>query len=76
MARHKTPTAEVSAYLTSAEVAQTLAVSPQALSYWRAKNVGPPSHKLVGSVRYPRAEFEAWLARQRENTTRGEQVPA
>ncbi|WP_157897334.1 helix-turn-helix transcriptional regulator [Mycobacteroides franklinii] len=63
-------------YYTAKEVAHRLGVSVQALSYWRAKNIGPKSVKLVGTLRYPVAAFEAWKAAQDELTARGDEVAA
>lgn len=61
----------VADYLTPAEVASRLSVSKQSLSYWRSKNEGPLSIKILGSVRYPRVEFEKWMTAQRETSARG-----
>lgn len=78
MARHKTaaPTEAqpTTTYLTSAEVGKVLAVCPQTLSYWRARNTGPVSIKVGGSVRYPAVKFREWLERQTAETARGEGV--
>lgn len=60
-------------YYTAKEVASRLGVSTQALSYWRAKNVGPKSVKLVGTLRYPVAEFEAWK-RAQDESARGDEA--
>lgn len=74
MARRKSPvtvTAEVPEFLTAAQVADILKVSKQTLSYWRARDNGPMSERIGGSVRYPRIEFEAWLAAERAADRRG-----
>lgn len=63
-------------YLISAEVAEKLRVTTKALTYWRATNQGPPSVKIGSSIRYPRAEFEQWLADQHTKTLRGDSVAA
>lgn len=63
-------------YLIAAEVAKRLRVTTKALTYWRATNQGPLSVKIGNGVRYPRAEFEAWLAQQIADTARGEAVSA
>lgn len=63
-------------FLVPAQVSARLRVSRQTLSYWRARNTGPMSIQVGSSVRYPRHEFEAWLARQAELTARGERVSA
>ncbi|SLH66756.1 Helix-turn-helix domain [Mycobacteroides abscessus subsp. abscessus] len=66
--------AAVTDYLTPIQVSERLQVSRQTLSYWRARNRGPVSIQIGQAVRYPRAEFEAWLERQTADTARGEQV--
>ena len=58
-------------FLTPAEVAARLQVSKQALSYWRSKGEGPLSIKVLGSVRYPRRDFESWVTAQMQATSRG-----
>lgn len=63
-------------YYTAQEVAEKLGVSRQALSYWRSRNVGPRSVKLVGTLRYPVGAFEAWKRAQDEMTARGDEVAA
>lgn len=62
-------------FLTPAEVAADLRVSGKTLSYWRAVNIGPPSVKIGSQVRYPEADFRAWLAVQIESTRRGDDAP-
>ncbi|MFZ2237954.1 MAG: helix-turn-helix domain-containing protein [Gordonia amarae] len=64
------------ALLTPAEVADRLRVTTKALAYWRATNTGPVSVKVGGSVRYPREQFEAWIAREMSQSERGERVSA
>lgn len=61
-------------FLTVAEVADILGVSRQTLSYWRSRNLGPISERVVGTIRYPREEFEAWLEKERASDRRGEGV--
>ena len=52
-----------SEFLTRRQVADILGLSSWALIYWRRKKVGPPSIRMNrGTVRYPRKEFDAWLA--------------
>ncbi|MBV0918043.1 Helix-turn-helix domain [Mycobacteroides abscessus subsp. massiliense] len=63
-------------YLTPGQVSATLQVSRQTLSYWRSKNTGPLSIQVGSSIRYPRHEFEAWLAMCTEQSARGERVSA
>ncbi|CPW83181.1 helix-turn-helix transcriptional regulator [Mycobacteroides abscessus] len=76
MARSKAVAAVEDDFLTPAQVAGRLQVSRQTLSYWRSKNTGPLSIQVGSSVRYPRHEFEAWLARQTALTARGERASA
>lgn len=59
------------AFLTTGEVAERLGVSTQALANWRARDSGPLSIKVMGSVRYPLAEFEAWLEHETAASARG-----
>lgn len=48
--------------MTAAEVARLLNVAPATLYAWRCRNKGPRSTKLPsGSIRYRRADVEAWL---------------
>ncbi|MDO3019334.1 helix-turn-helix domain-containing protein [Mycobacteroides abscessus subsp. abscessus] len=61
-------------FLVPAQVSAMLQVSRQTLSYWRSRNTGPMSIQLGSSIRYPKREFEAWLARQAELTARGERA--
>jgi predicted DNA-binding transcriptional regulator AlpA len=68
------PAEPIAQYLTATEVASRLGVSVQALANWRAKNIGPLSIKVVGSIRYPRKDFEEWESRQKETTARGERA--
>lgn len=63
-------------FLVPAQVSARLRVSRQTLSYWRSRNSGPLSIQVGSSVRYPRHEFEAWLAKQTEATARGDRVSA
>lgn len=61
-------------FLTTEEVAARLRVSPKTVVYWRNKGTGPVSEKIMGNLRFPRAEFEQWLTEQRESTRRGDGV--
>ncbi|MCV7250310.1 helix-turn-helix domain-containing protein [Mycobacterium koreense] len=61
-------------YLTPTQVTQRLNVSPQTLSYWRSRNTGPLSIKIGNGVRYPREQFEEWLAEQVSTSARGDAV--
>lgn len=74
MARNKAVLAEE--FLTPAQVAGQLQVSRQTLSYWRSRNTGPLSIQVGASIRYPKGQFEAWLAMCTEQSARGERVSA
>jgi predicted DNA-binding transcriptional regulator AlpA len=56
-------------YLKPVEVADLLRVSEQTLSNWRGRGDGPVYVKLgsgrTATIRYPEAEFQAWLERAR-----------
>jgi excisionase family DNA binding protein len=54
------------------EVAELLRVTRQTLSRWRAADQGPPFVQIEGSIRYRRADLEAWLAER----TLGGTLPA
>jgi predicted DNA-binding transcriptional regulator AlpA len=54
-----------SEYLDTAQVAAVLAVSKLTLARWRVQREGPPFLLLKGgTVRYPKAAFEAYLRSQ------------
>lgn len=77
MARIKAaPAGDEDEFLVPAQVSARLRVSRQTLSYWRARNTGPMSIQIGSSVRYPKGEFEAWLAMRTEQSARGERVSA
>lgn len=50
--------------LTAAEAAEALGTTTQALAQLRYRKVGPPFVRIgeSGSIRYPVAAIEAWLA--------------
>lgn len=54
--------------MTTKEVAERLHISEATCRWWRHVKQGPPSFKVCGAVRYRRADVEAWLAAQYENT--------
>lgn len=50
-------------YMTPAEVAKACDVAEITVRRWRKKETGPPYYKTPGGhVRYPRAEFNTWVA--------------
>lgn len=50
-------------FLTTAEAATYLNVSPRTLADWRCRLVGPPYMKPegLGTVRYKDTDLEAWI---------------
>lgn len=63
---------ELPEFLTTAEVAARLRVSPKTVVYWRNRGEGPVSEKVMGNLRFPRTEFEQWLAAERAAHRRGD----
>ena len=57
--------APVSDFLTSAQVAQFLGLHPLTLNQWRSRNTGPAYIRVGRSIRYSRADIDAWLAQHR-----------
>ena len=54
---------QLAEHLTTRELADLLHVSRWGLMRWRYDGDGPPFVRLGrNSIRYPRAEFERWLA--------------
>lgn len=47
--------------LSTREAAKVVQVKQNLLELWRSKNVGPPYWKIMGAVRYDRAELMKWL---------------
>jgi predicted DNA-binding transcriptional regulator AlpA len=67
-----TTTAEKSAFLTQAEVAEMLHQDTTAtLRWWRHQNCGPKSMRVGKRVLYRLSDVEAWLATQEAATARG-----
>ncbi|VEI03733.1 Predicted transcriptional regulator [Acidipropionibacterium jensenii] len=60
-----------SEYLTTVQVAGLLNQAAGTLRYWRHEGIGPKSFKLGRSVRYRRADIEAWVTEQYEATAVG-----
>lgn len=57
--------------LTGAQVAELLGVPRATLAGWRHRNRGPRSFRLGRTVRYRRADVEAWVEAEFERTARG-----
>jgi excisionase family DNA binding protein len=54
---------------TLADVAQLLRVPPATLRYWRHLGTGPHSFRIGRHVRYYRGDVDAWLEKQRGQST-------
>jgi DNA-binding transcriptional MerR regulator len=61
----------VSAYLTTAEVAEICRTSSETLRYWRHIGKGPSSFKLGRRVLYDPDDLQSWIAEQRESQQGG-----
>lgn len=51
--------------MTASEVADLFGVSIWTVRSWARRKQGPPFYRIVGSIRYDRAEVLAWKAAQR-----------
>lgn len=49
-------------YLTPTEVADLLRVNRRLLDAWRHEGRGPSYVRVEGNIRYPRVDFEAYIA--------------
>lgn len=54
--------------LTQAQVATWLAVSPRTIRDWRTSNRGPRAVRVGGSLRYRRADVQAYIDSNIEQT--------
>jgi hypothetical protein len=57
---------ELSDYLSCAETAKVLGVTPLTLGRWRTKRQGPPVTKLGGRFLYKKSSLTAWLTAQEQ----------
>lgn len=57
------------AFLTEAQVAERLAISPRTLQMWRFRGGGPEFVKVGALVRYEPEAVAAWLARHTRAST-------
>jgi DNA-binding transcriptional MerR regulator len=51
--------------MTATDVAKLLKVSTQTLANWRSSGLGPPFHKIGGSVRYELTDIKEFVAQGR-----------
>lgn len=58
-------------WLTSKEVAALAGVTPATVRSWVHRGYGPPYFRVVRSIRYKRAEVEAWLEAGRHEPPKG-----
>lgn len=61
--------------LQTSQVAEMTGLSESTLRYFRHTNQGPRSGKLGRRVVYRRADVEAWIEQQLEETARGGNSP-
>ena len=64
MTQAPTATPEPSPFLTEAQAATRLGLSPKTLRNWRSAGVGPPSLKLGSAVRYHQDALDLWALAQ------------
>ncbi|MGP5614581.1 helix-turn-helix transcriptional regulator [Corynebacterium variabile] len=57
--------------MTSKETAPYIGASESTLRYWRACDEGPRSYRIGRRTFYDREDVDAWLAAQKEATSRG-----
>lgn len=55
-------------FMTDVEVANRLRISASTVRTWRRLKKGPPYHRLGRTVRYRRADLNAWIDAQREES--------
>ena len=55
--------------MTCREAAAFLGLSPRSLDRWRVSGEGPAFRKFGGSVRYARADLDAWADSRRRTST-------
>lgn len=57
-------------FMTTAEVATLMRISPETVRYWRHVGKGPASFKAGRKVLYERADVEKWLRGLRDAEAR------
>lgn len=58
-------------WMTGADVAEYLRISPRTVQGWRLKRQGPPWYQVEGEPRYHRAEVIRWLGERRRDPQQG-----
>jgi excisionase family DNA binding protein len=58
-------------FLTEAELAALLKVTPRTVKRWRAEGTGPSWIRVGRGIRYRRRDVDAWLERQAEEHSGG-----
>jgi excisionase family DNA binding protein len=58
--------------LSTDQVAEYLGIAVNTLEKWRVQGKGPAYHKLGVFIRYRKSDVDAWIDRQRINTTEDE----
>lgn len=56
-----------STLLSTSQLAAELGIAPQTVRNWRVAGRGPRGVRIGGSVRYRRADVDAWLTEQAES---------
>jgi hypothetical protein len=51
-------------YLSERELHSYSGIAVRTFQNWRLRNMGPPFHKLCGSIKYDVQEFDAWVKAQ------------
>lgn len=55
-------------FLTSAQLADLLQLSPDTVKYWRTQCRGPAYHTVGNHVRYRRSDVDSWLRKHLTTT--------
>ena len=61
---------ELPRFLTTAEVAEIVRVTPSTVRYWRHRGTGPDGERVGKKVLYPREAVDAWLSAKFAGATR------
>ena len=63
---HAPPTPTPQQWLSPAETAEHIGVSPKTLESWRSRGAGPPFVRVGSRVRYRPTDLDMWGSSQRE----------